>query len=68
MMSVLLAAAAEATDAGGAVNIGTLLLFIGGAILLAFFCSIGVIARMRENRLERRRQEKAGTSTTQKPA
>ena len=67
MMSAILAAAVQATDEGGGISIGTLLLFVGGAILLAFFCSIGVIARMRENRLESRRQEKLSASTTQPP-
>jgi hypothetical protein len=66
MTSTILATAAQA--AGGGVDVGTLLLFIGGAILLAFFCSIGVIARMRENRLEARRQnERSSTSTNQPP-
>ena len=67
MTSAILATAVQATGGGGEVNIGTLLLFIGGAILLAFFCSIGVIARMRENRLEARRQEKRSAPTTQPP-
>jgi hypothetical protein len=44
---------------GGTFNVGTLLLFVGGAILLAFFCSIGVIARLRENRLTERRETAA---------
>jgi len=48
----------------GTFNIGTLLLFVGGAILLAFFCSIGVIARLRENRLTERRE----TAAKAKPA
>lgn len=43
----------------GTFNIGTLLIFVGGAILLAFFCSIGVIARLRENRLTERRETAA---------
>lgn len=39
-------------------DVGTLLLYVGGAVLLAFFCSIGLIARIRENRIsERRRAE-----------
>jgi hypothetical protein len=66
MTPAILAAAVQTTDGGG-INIGTLLLFIGGAILLAFFCCIGVIARMRENRLEARRQEKRSAPTTQPP-
>ncbi len=53
--SAVLALAQQASSDGG-FNVGTLLLFVGGALLLAFFCSIGVIARMRENRLEARRQ------------
>lgn len=56
VMNSGLLAAVQQTDSSGGFNVGTLLLFIGGAILLAFFCSIGVIARMRENRLEARRQ------------
>lgn len=39
-------------------DVGTLLLYVGGAVLLAFFCSIGLIARIRGNRIsERRRAE-----------
>jgi hypothetical protein len=63
VMSSGLLAAVQQTDSSGGFNVGTLLLFIGGAILLAFFCSIGVIARMRENRLEARRQAKANNPT-----
>ncbi|MET3804624.1 cell division protein FtsW (lipid II flippase) [Nakamurella sp. UYEF19] len=37
-------------------NVGTLLLFVGGAILLAFFCSLGLIARIREHRIEERKE------------
>lgn len=33
---------------------GTLLLFVGGAIMLAFFCSLGLIARLREHKIEQR--------------
>lgn len=66
MTSTMLAAAVQATDGGG-FSVGTLLLFVGGAILLAFFCCIGVIARMRENRLEARRQAKLEASRTQPP-
>lgn len=51
--AVLLAVAAD-TDSG--FNLGTLLMFVGGAILLAFFCSLGLIARLREHRLEQRRE------------
>ncbi len=40
-------------------SVGTLLLFVGGAILLAFFCSIGIIARIRENRLAERKETAA---------
>lgn len=43
----------------GTLNIGILLLFVGVVILLAFFCSIGIIARPRENRLTERRETAA---------
>lgn len=51
----------------GTFNVGTLLLFVGGAILLAFFCSIGVIARLRENRLSERREKAAKAKSTSAP-
>jgi hypothetical protein len=44
------------SSADGALNVRTLLLFLGGAVLLAFFSSIGIIARMRENRIEERKR------------
>ena len=40
-------------------SLANLLLFVGGAILLAFFCSIGLIARMREHKIEQRREAAA---------
>lgn len=46
-------AAAVAGDDGG-FHIGTLLLYVGGAIMLAFFCSLGLIARLRDNRIQER--------------
>ncbi len=61
MTWVPVAAAQQAGDGG--FNVGTLLLFVGGAIVLAFFSSIGVIARMRENRLEARRQARQSQPT-----
>jgi hypothetical protein len=64
MTSARLAAAVTSSDGG--FNVGTLLMFVGGAVLLAFFCSIGVIARMRENRLEARRQAVAAPPTTER--
>lgn len=40
-------------------SFGTLLLFVGGAVLLAFFCSIGLIARMREHKIDQRKEAAA---------
>lgn len=67
--------AARVADEGG-FNVRTLLLFIGGAVLLAFFSSIGLIARMREHRVEERKrtdrsasgQVEGGTSDSGGPA
>lgn len=56
-MEAVIAAAQTADDNG--FNIGTLLLFVGGAVLLAFFCSIGLIARIREHRIEERKETAA---------
>ena len=53
-MNHLMLLAAGTADAGG-FSVGTLLMYVGGAILLAFFCSLGFIARIREHRLEQRR-------------
>jgi len=47
------ALAAQAVDDSG-FSLGTLALYVGGAALLAFFCSIGLIARIRENKLQQR--------------
>jgi len=56
--------AVSQTAPDGGFNLGTLLMFVGGAILLAFFCSIGVIARLREHRLEERKlAERASRSS-----
>ncbi len=55
---MITSALAQTTQDSG-FSVGTLLLFIGGAILLAFFCSIGIIARIRENRLAERREAAA---------
>lgn len=56
-VSPLIAVAQNSSDGG--FSIGTLLLFVGGAILLAFFCSIGLIARIREHRIEERKEAAA---------
>ena len=53
-MNHLMQAAVSSADDSG-FSIGMLLMYIGGALLLAFFCSLGFIARIRENRLEERR-------------
>ena len=53
MITSALARLAQAAPESG-FGVGTLLLIIGGAIMLAFCCSIGVIARIRENRLAER--------------
>lgn len=47
--------AVQGSDDGG-FNVRTLLLFIGGAVLLAFFSSLGLIARMRDHRSEERKR------------
>ncbi|SDO47931.1 hypothetical protein SAMN04515671_1070 [Nakamurella panacisegetis] len=54
--------ALAAADDGGGFSIGTLLMYIGGAILLAFFCSLGLIARIRDRRVEQRRVSAASRS------
>ena len=54
MMRQLISLAETASSTDG-FNLGTLLMFVGGAVLLAFFCSLGLIARIRERRLELRR-------------
>jgi len=64
-MTEILATVQADTDTG--FNFGTFLMFVGGAVLLAFFCSIGIIARMRENRLEARRQQKASPPPPSSP-
>ncbi len=46
----------SAGDAG--FSLGTLLMFVGGAVLLAFFCSIGLIARLRENKIQERKLQR----------
>ena len=43
-----------ATDAAGGFSWKTLLIFVGAAIMLAFFSSLGIIARMRDRRIEDR--------------
>ncbi len=48
-------ARATADTGTGGFDLRTLLLFVGGAVLLAFFSSLGLIARIREHRLEQRR-------------
>lgn len=53
MMTTALLAAA---DAGNGFSWKTLLTFVGGAILLAFFSSLGIIARIRERRNEQRKE------------
>lgn len=63
-MTFLAAHVADAANSGGGgFNLGTLLMFVGGALLLAFVSSIGIIARIRDNRLreadDRLRQSRA---------
>ena len=53
MISTAVLAAADAT---GGFSWKTLLTFVGAAILLAFFSSIGILARLRERRIEDRRE------------
>ncbi|GAA2012733.1 hypothetical protein JL107_06130 [Nakamurella flavida] len=50
--------AAAAPDGGGGFSWGTLLLFIGGAFLLAVVSGLGILARMRDRRHEQRRDER----------
>lgn len=52
MTTTLLAAA----DASGGFSWKTLLVFVGAAIMLAFFSSLGIIARIRDRRIEDRNE------------
>lgn len=52
MTTTLLAAA----DAAGGFSWKTLLIFVGAAIMLAFFSSLGIIARIRDRRIEDRKE------------
>lgn len=52
MNTALLAAA----DAAGGFSWKTLLIFVGAAIMLAFFSSLGIIARIRDRRIEDRKE------------
>ena len=61
-MRQLISLAVSQATADTGFSFGTLLLFIGGAIMLAFFCSLGLIARIREHKIEQR------TETTSKAA
>lgn len=45
-----------AASAAGGFSWKTLLTFVGAAILLAFFSSLGIIARIRDRRIEARRE------------
>ena len=76
---MMITAVLAAADAAGGFSWKTLLTFVGAAILLAFFSSIGIIARLRDRRIEdrkeaaeRQRREAArpqpGTSTGQQDA
>ena len=58
MTSNALRDAAAAASADG-FHVGTLLMYVGGALLLAFFSSLGLIARMRERRLDQKRARDA---------
>ena len=53
----LVAAAAEAAEDGVEFSVGTLLLYVLGAVALIFVCMLGPISRMYEHRAERRREE-----------
>ena len=53
MMTTAMLAAA---DAATGFSWKTLLIFVGAAILLAFFSSIGIIARLRDRRVEERKE------------
>jgi hypothetical protein len=55
-------AAAAQPDDGGSVSIGTLLLYVLGALALALFSSLGILARMRDRAVERKREERAAAS------
>ena len=53
--AVMSAAVLAAADADG-FSWKTLLTFVGAAILLAFFSSLGIIARLRDRRIEERKE------------
>ena len=54
----ILSAAPAAPDGDGGFSWGTLLLFVGGAFLLAVVSGLGILARMRDRRHEMRRLER----------
>lgn len=68
MTTAVLAAA----DAAGGFSWQTLLTFVGAAILLAFFSSLGILARLRERRIQDRRdaaeRQRRHATGTQRPA
>ncbi len=45
-----------AADAAGGFSWKTLLTFVGAAVLLAFFSSLGILARIRDRRIEQRKE------------
>lgn len=62
------AAVLAAVDAGGGFSFKTLLIFVGAAILLAFFSSLGIIARIRDRRIEDRREAQRARERQQRAA
>jgi hypothetical protein len=64
MTTAVLAAA----DAAGGFSWKTLLIFVGAAIMLAFFSSLGIIARMRDRRIEDRREAERARIRQQRSA
>jgi hypothetical protein len=65
MMTTAMLAAADAT---GGFSWKTLLIFVGAAIMLAFFSSLGIIARMRDRRIEDRREAQRASEQQRRAA
>jgi amino acid transporter len=64
--AVMTTAVLAAADAAGGFSWKTLLTFVGAAILLAFFSSLGIIARLRDRRMEERKEARLAQERQQR--